>query len=87
MGQRHCPDCHRGTEGGGGRTPSELESSRDDEEGKDKEEGEIIFPFSPLLENLPSPGDLFGRQMGAPASARWVKHPQVDAGGMSSLPL
>jgi hypothetical protein len=45
----------------GGGTPSKLESSIDDEEDKDEEEGEIIFPRSPLPENLHSPGDSFGR--------------------------
>jgi hypothetical protein len=33
-------------------------SSGDDEEDEDEEEGELIFPQSLLLENLPSPGDL-----------------------------
>jgi hypothetical protein len=49
--------------GGGGETPSE--SLGDDEEDED-EVGEIIFLGSLLLDNLPSPGDLFGWQMGAP---------------------
>jgi hypothetical protein len=49
------PQRHRGG------TPSKLESSIDDEEDKDEEEGEIIFPRSPLPENLHSPGDSFGR--------------------------
>jgi hypothetical protein len=51
--------------GGGGETPSELESSGDDEHDEDEEEGEIIFTCSPLPVNLPSPGDLFGWQMGS----------------------
>jgi hypothetical protein len=58
MAQRRCPGCRKGV---GGGTPSKLESSGDDEEDKDEEEGEIIFPRSPLPENLHSPGDSFGR--------------------------
>jgi hypothetical protein len=73
MAQWHCPGCHKGERGGG--TSSELESLGDDEEDEDEEEGEIIFPHSPLLENLTSLGDLFGWQMGAPTSARKAKHP------------
>jgi hypothetical protein len=69
--------------GGGGQTPSESESSGDDKE--DEEEGEMIFPHSPLLKNLPSPGDLFVLQMGVPTSPRQAKHPRVDAGGVSSM--
>jgi hypothetical protein len=52
-------------EGGGEGTPSKSESTRDVEV-DEEEEGEIIFPHSPLPENLPSPGDLFGQQMGPP---------------------
>jgi hypothetical protein len=48
------PQMHRG-----GGTPSELESSGDDEEDENEEEGEIILPHSPLPENLALPGDLF----------------------------
>jgi hypothetical protein len=58
----------------------------DDEEDEDEEEGEIIFPHSSLLRNLPSPGDPFGRQMGAPSSACQVKRPRVDANEVSTLP-
>jgi hypothetical protein len=67
MTQRCCPSCHKGVRGwgGGGETPSELESSGDDEHDEDEEEGEIIFTCSPLPVNLPSPGDLFGWQMGS----------------------
>jgi hypothetical protein len=73
--------------GRGGETPSESESSRDDEEEEEEEEGKVILHCSPLSENLPLPGDLFGRQMGAPTSAHWAKRPWVDAYGVSSLPL
>jgi hypothetical protein len=31
----------------------------DDEEDEDEEEGEIVFPCSQLLGNLPSPSDIF----------------------------
>jgi hypothetical protein len=48
MTQRCCPGCHKGAEG---ETPSELESSGDDEEDEEVEEGEMVFPHSPLLEN------------------------------------
>jgi hypothetical protein len=61
--QRHCLGCRKGA--GGGGTPSKSESTRDVEV-DEEEEGEIIFPHSPLPENLPSPGDLFGQQMGPP---------------------
>jgi hypothetical protein len=49
----------------GEETPSEPESSRDDneEEDKDVEEGEItLSPHSPPPEDLPSLGDLFSQQ-------------------------
>jgi hypothetical protein len=46
-----------------GATSSESESSGHDEEDEEEEEGEIIFPRSLLLENLPSASDLFGSQM------------------------
>jgi hypothetical protein len=44
-------------------TTSKLESSGEDEGDEDEAEGEgeIIFPHAPLAENLPWPGDLFGR--------------------------
>jgi hypothetical protein len=38
--------------------------------------------FPPLIlcpERIPSPGDLFGQQMGIPTSARRAKRPYVDA--------
>jgi hypothetical protein len=65
MAQRHCSAFPNGAGGGGGggETPSTSESLGDDEE---DEVGEIIFLGSLLLDNLPSPGDLFGWQMGAP---------------------
>jgi hypothetical protein len=56
---------------GGGESHSESESSEVDED----EEGEIIFARSPLHEYLPSPGDLFGRRLGAPASAHRAECP------------
>jgi hypothetical protein len=62
MAQRRCLGYYKGM----GRTPSESKSSGDDEEDEDEEEGEKIYPRSLLLENLPSPGDLFCRQMGTP---------------------
>jgi hypothetical protein len=65
MAQRRCLGCRKGG-GGGGKIPSESESSGDNEEDEDNVEGDIIFPCSLLLENLPSPGDLFGQPMGAP---------------------
>jgi hypothetical protein len=69
--------------GGGGETPFELESPEDDE--KDEDEREIIFPHSPHLENLPSPSELCGRQMGDPTSGRQVRRPRVEADGVCSL--
>jgi hypothetical protein len=74
----------RGREGGGGETPFELESSEDDE--KDEDEGEIIFPHSPHPKNLPSPSELCGRQMGDPTSGRQVRRPRVEADGVCSRP-
>jgi hypothetical protein len=56
--QRRCPGYSKGA-GEGGETPSESESLGDDEEDEDEEEGEIIFPCSQLLGNLPSPSDIF----------------------------
>jgi hypothetical protein len=82
------PSCHKDVGGGGvGSNPFRVRVSRGNEGDDDEEEREIIFPCSPLPEKLPSLGDLFGRQMRAPASARWEKCPRVDAGGVSSLPL
>jgi hypothetical protein len=72
--QRHCWAATK-AQWGGGETPSESESLGDDEEDEEEEEGEIIFPHSLLLKNLPLPSDLFGQQMGAPASAHRVTHP------------
>jgi hypothetical protein len=68
---------------GGGETPFELESPEDDE--KDEDEREIIFPHSPHPENLPSPSELCGRQMGDPTSGRQVRRPRVEADGVCSL--
>jgi hypothetical protein len=52
-------------------TPSKSNSlGDDDEEDDDEDEGGIIFsPCSPSPENLPSPGDLFGRQAGISVGA------------------
>jgi hypothetical protein len=71
----------------GEETPSESESSGEDEGDEEEDEGELIFPRAPPPENLPSPGDLFGRHMGALTSARQVKLPWADASGASSLLL
>jgi hypothetical protein len=68
---KHCSGCHKGERVGGGESHSELEPSEVDED----EEGEIIFARSPLHEYLPSPGDLFGRRLGAPASAHRAECP------------
>jgi hypothetical protein len=72
--------------GAGGGDPSESESLGEDEGYEAEEEGEIIFLRAPTPKNLPSHGDIFGRPMGALASAHRAKRPRADAGGASSLP-
>jgi hypothetical protein len=69
----------------GEESSSKSESLGDNEE---EEEGEIISsPRSPPPESLPPNGDLFGQQIGVPASACWAKRPWVDAGGVSGPSL
>jgi hypothetical protein len=57
----------------GEETPSESKSSGDDEGEADEdeeEEGELMSsPCSPTLDNLPMPGNLFGKQTGISAGA------------------
>jgi hypothetical protein len=73
-GLRALPGPRTKARGGGGDTPFESKSSGHDEEGEDEEEGLIISsPHSTPPESLPSPGDLFGQQMGIPASAHQAK--------------
>jgi hypothetical protein len=73
----------------GEETPSESEPlGDDDEEEEDEEEGGgvISSPRALSPEILPPPGDLFGRQVGIPASACQGKHPWADVGGVSIPP-
>jgi hypothetical protein len=60
----------------GKETPSESESSRDDDanEGDDEEEGDLT-----------SPNDLFGQQAGIIVGACQAKHPGMYAGGVPDL--
>jgi hypothetical protein len=69
--------------GGGGETPSKTEYSRDAKE--DEDEGEIIFPRSPLHETLLSPGEIFAWQMGVPASAHRAKCPKWMPAGVQPV--
>jgi hypothetical protein len=68
---------------GGGETPSKTEYSRDAKE--DEDEGEIIFPRSPLHETLLSPGEIFAWQMGVPASAHRAKCPKWMPAGVQPV--
>jgi hypothetical protein len=48
--------------------------------------GVISSPRALSPEILPPPGDLFGQQVGIPASACQGKHPWADVGGVSIPP-
>jgi hypothetical protein len=68
----------------GENTPSDPESSGDEEEeeDKDEDEGEITpSPHSPPLEDLPLLDYHFSQQVGISVGAHRVKHPRTRAGG------
>jgi hypothetical protein len=72
-----------------GGTPSKTNSLGDDseEDGEDKEKGEINpFPQSPLPEDLPSLGDLFSWQTGISFGVHWPKNPLVGTGASFGPP-
>jgi hypothetical protein len=70
-------------------TPSEPESSGGDDkdEDEDEEEREVTPPPNSLLpKDLPSLGDLFGRQAGIFVGVRRSKWPRMETGPSTDPP-
>jgi hypothetical protein len=60
----------------------------DEAEDEDEEQGEITpSPHSPMLEDLPSLGDLFRQQAGISIGARRSEHPQTGIDASFGPPL
>jgi hypothetical protein len=69
-------------------TPSKPESSREEDEEKDKDEGEVNPPPHSLpCEAIHLLGDIFSRQAGNVVGARQPKWTQTEAGPLTGSPL